>query len=160
MIEMHYEMHNEWKMLLIMQWWLWLVNEWINASLTPWVLHPYNTRIPRWGYSRSDKHTCSYIRSEQWGSWGWGPRHGLRGWPLRSSCWGPRPPSSRGSVGAGMAMEAAVLSPESEKERPRRSVRELINNQMKASFVLRWVKKKIKIQEQCIREVRKYYHCL
>jgi hypothetical protein len=36
-----------------------------------------------------------------------------------------------------MAMEATVLSPESEKERLWRCVCELINNKMEASFVLR-----------------------
>jgi hypothetical protein len=34
-------------------------------------------------------------------------------------------------------MEAVALSPESEKELLRRCVRELVNNQMEASFVLR-----------------------
>jgi hypothetical protein len=81
------------------------------------------------------------------------------GWPLRSSYWGPPPPSWRGSGGARTAMEVAVLSPKLE-EWLWRCVHELVNNQMEASFVLRWVKKGIKIQEQCIREVRKHYHCL
>ena len=39
-------------------------------------------------------------------------------------------------------------------------VRELVNNHMEASFIARCVKKGIKIQEQCISEVRKHYHCL
>ena len=39
-------------------------------------------------------------------------------------------------------------------------VRELVNNHMEASFIARCMKKGIKIQEQCIREVRKHYHCL
>jgi hypothetical protein len=121
---------------------------------------PYGTQILIWGYSRSDKHTCNCTRNRQWGGWGWGPRHGLWGWPLRSSGWGSPPPSWRGSSGARIAMKAAALSPESAKERLRRCVHELVNNQMEASFILRWVKKGIKIQEQCIREVRKHYHCL
>jgi hypothetical protein len=101
---------------------------------------PYDTRILRWGYSRSD----SYTRTRRWGGWWWGPRHGMRGWPLHSSCWGP-PPSWRGSSGAGMTMEAATLSPKSKKEWLQRCVCELINNQIEASFILRWVKKGIKI---------------
>jgi hypothetical protein len=43
----------------------------------------------------------------------------------------------KGFGGAGTAMEVAALLPESEKEQLWRCVRELVNNQMEASFILR-----------------------